>query len=96
VSKTTTKKTMRSRKACAQTLTSFTVSYRVVKKAIESVHQSISRTTVNRATHSGQDFGVISSVKSCGCEKALSNNSNSGSSHNFLSGSSSSNWVSYF
>jgi len=69
------------------------VSYRVVKRAIESVHQSISRTTVNRATHNGSDFGVISSVGKCGCEKVWSNmgSGSSGSNHNFLSGSSSSN-----
>jgi len=67
----TCKRVMKSKQIDVKTLTSVTVSLKKIKRAYESVSQSIQRTKKCASTHNGVGFGAISVTgpdSSCGCD----------------------------
>jgi len=68
------KRTMESTCATGWTLTSVSVTIQAIKKAYESVSQSIQRISKCRTTHCGQDFGILDvSGKGESCEPCSNN-----------------------
>jgi len=74
----TCKRVMKSKQIPVKTLTSVTVSLKKIKRAFESVSQSIQRTKKCAGTHNGKGFGAIS-VSGAASNCSGNNGGNNGS-----------------